>query len=131
MKKNTIKLLGLASALVCLLASADQQDSVITKEKDVMVVNTTSLTRQIRGFKGTTPVKIYIEKNRILKIEALPNRETPKNGAMAQAVLDRYEDMSVKKAARLKVDAVTGATYTSRSLLRNVKVGLDYYKQHR
>ena len=42
------------------------------------VVNTTELTRDIKGFKGITPVKIFIKKNKVVKVEALPNRETLK-----------------------------------------------------
>ena len=131
MKKNTLIILSLAVIAMAVLASAGQADSVITKQADDMVVNTTSLTKNIRGYQGTTPVRIFIQKNKIVKIETLPNRETPKNLAMAKTMLDQFEGKSVKKAAKMQVDAVTGATYTSKSLLKNVKAGLEYYKQHK
>ena len=48
--------------------SAGQQDSPITKENGTDVVNTTTLAKDVEGYNGTVPVKIYIKKNKIEKI---------------------------------------------------------------
>ena len=90
-----------------------------------------SLSKGVRGFKGATPVKIYIKKNKVVKIEALRNRETPAYLNMAKTLLTKYEGKTVKKAASMDVDGVSGATYTSKALKKNVKLGLDYYKSHK
>ena len=58
-----------AAVAVAVLVSAMPGDEVITKDSGKTVVNTTTLTTNVRGFKGTTPVKIYISKNKIVKIE--------------------------------------------------------------
>ena len=42
------------------------------------VINTTTLGKNVQGYIGSTPLKIYIEKNKVVKIEALKNQETPK-----------------------------------------------------
>ncbi len=120
-----------ATAVVAFMISAMPGDEVISKDNDTTIVNTTSLSKGVRGFKGATPVKIYIKKNKVVKIEALRNRETPAYLNMAKTLLAKYEGKTVKKAASMDVDGVSGATYTSKALKKNVKLGLDYYKSHK
>lgn len=123
-------LLG-AVAFMTLTMSLKSDDNVISKEGQSTVINTTSLTKNVRGFKGTTPVKIYVFKNKIQKVVALKNQETPQIFNKAKALLSKYEGKSVTKAAKLNVDAVSGATYSSKALIKNVQAGLDYYKNHK
>ena len=80
---------------------------------------------------GTTPVKIYIQKNKVVKIEALKNHETPKYfQKVKKNLLDKWNGVKVKDAKKMKVDAVTGATYSSKAVIENVQLGLDYYSKH-
>ncbi|EGQ15955.1 hypothetical protein HMPREF9136_0817 [Prevotella dentalis DSM 3688] len=116
---------------VAVLMSAMPADSVITKDTGTDIVNTTSLTKSVRGYKSATPVKIYIKKNRVVKVEALGNQETPKYFDKAKAVLDKYEGKTVTKAQKMEVDAVSGATLSSKALVKNVQEGLKYYKEHK
>ena len=46
-------------------------------------------------------------------------------------LLGKYEGKSVAKAAKMNVDGVTGATYSSNALKKNVQLGLEYYKTHK
>lgn len=131
MKKRTIIASSVAAMALAVLVSGMPDNTVMSKDAGTMVVNTTSLTKNVRGYKGTTPVKIYIKKNKVVKVEALPNRESPKYFAMAKAVLEQFEGKSVTKASKMQVDGVTGATYTSKALVKNVQAGLDYYKEHK
>ncbi len=131
MKKRTIIASSVAAMALAVLVSGMPDNTVMSKDAGTMVVNTTSLTKNVRGYKGTTPVKIYIKKNKVMKVEGLPNRESPKYFAMAKAVLEQFEGKSVTKASKMQVDGVTGATYTSKALVKNVQTGLDYYKEHK
>lgn len=131
MNKKTIIQTAVATLAVTFFISAVPSDGVITKEGSQTVVNTTTLTKDIRGYKGTTPIKIYIEKNRIVKVEALKNNETPKYFAKSKAVLDNYTGKTVTKARKMQVDGVTGATFSSNALIKNVQAGLKYYKEHK
>lgn len=131
MKKRTIIASSVAAMALAVLVSGMPDNTVMSKDAGTMVVNTTSLTKNVRGYKGTTPVKIYIKKNKVMKVEGLPNRESPKYFAMAKAVLEQFEGKSVTKASKMEVDGVTGATYTSKALVKNVQTGLDYYKEHK
>ena len=95
-------------------------------------MNTTSLTKSIKGYLGTTPLKIYITDNKIDKIEALPNQETPKYFAkVKKQLLDKWNGMTVSKAMKAQVDGVTGATLSSDAVKKNVVKGLEYYKKNK
>ena len=122
-------MLGALLAMV-LLMSAIQASETLTKENGTTIVNTKVIGKKIRGFKGLTPLRIHIKGDKIVKVEALPNQETPQYFEQARPLLKKYEGQPVKKALKMKVDAVTGATYSSEALKENVRVGLQYYKEH-
>ena len=117
---------------VLMLTSAKGDDGVMTKENGMYVVNTTTLGKNVVGYVGTTPLKIYIQKDKIVKVEALKNQETPKYNAMIKRkLLPKWEGMKVKDAEKQPVDAVTGATITSDAVKKNVQLGLEYYKKNK
>ena len=104
------------------------QDSPISEEQGMVVVNTTTLCPDVKGYADAVPVKIYIKGGKIEKIKPLHNAETPKFWALIKKeMLPKWEGMDVKKAAKTKIDAVTGATFSSKALLKNVQTGCDYY----
>lgn len=133
MRKVTSRLIfGIAAvAFAATLTSASNNDNIITKEKGMIVVNTTELTRDVKGFKGSTPVKIYIKKNKVVKVETLPNQETPRFFDKVKPLLKYWEGKSVNKAIEDEPDAITGATYSSDAIMKNVQIGLEYYKAHK
>ena len=97
-----------------------------------MEVGLTAYPADVEGYAGTTPVKIYIKGNKIEKIEVLKNQETPKYLAMVKKnLLNAWDGLTVKAAKAKKVDAVTGATFTSEALIENVNKGLDYYQNNK
>lgn len=129
MKKGIITTFSLAlTAVFCM--SAMPGDNVITKEGKTTIINTTTIGKSIEGYNGATPLKIYIEKNKIVKIEALANDETPKYfHRVKKTLLDKWNGMTVKKAVKANVDVVTGATYSSDAVIKNVQKGLKYYME--
>ena len=134
MKKIVIKTFSCCSLIVAvlMLQSWMAGDQTMTKENGMTVINTTTLGKDVQGYIGVTPLKIYIEKNKVVKIEALKNQETPKYFLkVKKALLDKWNGLKVKDAKNLKVDAVTGATYSSDAVIENVKLGLDYYQNHK
>ena len=134
MKKIVIKIFSCCSLIVAalMLQSWMAGDQTMTKENGMTVINTTTLGKDVQGYLDTTPLKIYIEKNKVVKIEALKNQETPKYFLkVKKALLDKWNGLKVKDAKALKVDAVTGATYSSDAVIENVKLGLDYYQNHK
>lgn len=117
--------------VVALMLMSWMADDTMTKENGMTVINTTTLGKDVQGFLGTTPLKIYIQKNKVVKIEALKNQETPKYFVKVKKnLLDKWNGKKVKEAKNMKVDAVTGATYSSNAVIENVKLGLEYYSKH-
>jgi electron transport complex protein RnfG len=113
------------------LMSAGKQDGAITKENGVTVVNTTTIAKDVEGYNGPVPLKIYIKKNKVEKVELLKNQETPKYLVKVKnAILNAWDGLSVKDAKAKKVDGVTGATFTSDAIKENVQKGLEYYQKN-
>lgn len=132
MKKTLLVSMGLGVLSAALLSAAPQGNEVMTKENGTYVVNTTTLGKNVIGYVGATPVKIYIKNNKVEKVEFLKNQETPKYFAkVKKAMLTAWDGMKVKDAAKQKVDGVTGATITSDAIVKNVQLGLEYYQSHK
>lgn len=92
-----------------------------------IIVNTEELGKEIRGFAGPTPVEITVTRGKIEKIEALPNSETP---GFFQRVKDSnlftaLVGMTVEEASEAELDAVSGATYSSKAVIENIRLGLE------
>lgn len=131
MKKKTLFVAVATMLLGFGLMSLRPADDVISKEDGFTVINTTSLSEDVEGYAGTTPLKIYIKKDKIERIEALRNVETPKYFALIKRdLLSKWNGLTVKKAATQQVDVVTGATYSSEAVIENVRRGLDYYQKN-
>ncbi len=110
-----------------------QADNVMKKEKDgTYVINTTTLAQDVEGYNGTTPLEIYIKKNKIVKVVLLKSMETPKyNAKVKKQMIPLYENVKLKKGKKVEIDGVTGATFTSEAVKENVQRGLDYYWKHK
>ena len=108
-------------------------DNVMKKEKDgTYVINTTTLAQDVEGYNGTTPLEIYIKKNKIVKVVLLKSMETPKyNAKVKKQMIPLYENVKLKKGKKVEVDGVTGATFTSEAVKENVQRGLDYDWKHK
>ena len=102
----------------------------MTKKGGVTTINTTTLAQKVEGYNGATPVMITIKKGRVEKVEALQNEETPRYMAKVKkaGLLERWNGKKVKDAIKMDVDVVTGATYSSKAIIENVRAGLKAYK---
>lgn len=81
----------------------------------------------IKGFKGETPLLICFDANqKIMRVTMLPNGETPSYAHRVEAagLLDTWNGMGVDKALSVAPDVVSGATYTSRSVISSMNAAL-------
>jgi electron transport complex protein RnfG len=118
--------------MAVLVSAAPKDDDVMSKQDGMYVVNTTTLGKDVIGYVSPTPLKIYIKKNKVVKIEFLKNQETPKYFArVKKAMLNKWDGLKVADAEKLKVDGVTGATFSSDAVKKNVELGLQYYRKHK
>lgn len=132
MKKMFLGSLALIVLAATLQSAAQKDDEVMTKENGVYVVNTTTLGKDVQGYAGTTPVKVYIKKDKVEKVEFLKNLETPKYFTRVKKALEtKWDGLKVKEAASQKVDGVTGATLSSDAVIKNVQLGLEYYQKNK
>ena len=128
------KLLAMSAvlALAVVLTSGKKNDGVMTKENGTYVVNTTTLGKKVDGYAGPTPLKVYIRKNKIEKIEFLPNQETPKHwNAAKKHMLNKWDGMKVADVVKTEVDGRTGATYSCNAIKENVKLAVEYYQKNK
>ena len=122
MKRNKIKFIGVA----ILLATAP------VALANGGVIYTGKLAKHVKGYNGPTPLKITVEEGKIAKIEAEASKESPRHYRMAQKkVFPQYIGKSVEEAINLKPDGATGATYSSKAIVENIKLGLNNYKKSR
>lgn len=127
------KLLFMCALAVSTASLAQQQkekeEPVMTKEKSVYVINTTTLC-SVKGYKSPTPIKVTIKKDKIEAVEALPNTETPKYFVRINTeMLPKYAGIKFEEYA--KVDGLTGATMSSNAIKENMKAAYEYYKKNK
>ena len=83
------------------------------------------------GYGGNVPLKISVSKDGVVdSIVAEPNAETPDFFDYAKTLFDRWKGKTVDEAMAKKVDAVTGATFSSKAIIGNMNRGLAYAKRH-
>lgn len=105
-------------------------DTVSFSSDGGMVVNTEPLGKDIMGYGGVVPLRIYINKDGVIaKVEALDNAETPDFFNEAATLLHKWEGKNVDEALRMHVDAVSGATFSSKAIIANINRGLQYAKK--
>lgn len=126
-------IIAIAFAAISITASADD---VMKKQADgTYVVNTTTLC-QARGYKNITPLEVYIKSGKVVKIEALKNKETPKYFKKAvDGLFPQFIGLKISKALGIaeapKIDGCTGATMSGKALQQNIKAALAYYKKNK
>ena len=132
--KKLMILAAVAALLVSIgfVSSACGSRSGRIVQADTLVVNTTELCKDVIGYDGPTPLKIYVVKGVVVKVEALPNTETPRffdlvvEGGLLKAVVGK----KVSEAATMPLDAVSGATWSSKAVIENLRAGLKEAAKH-
>ena len=76
MMNAALALVLLATATAGLNAAQKDDNAMIKMADGSYVVNTTTLAKDVKGYRGTTPLKITIKKDKVEKIEALKNTIT-------------------------------------------------------
>ncbi|MBQ6177927.1 MAG: FMN-binding protein [Bacteroidales bacterium] len=130
MRKNVSLIAALFALALCegWIASAQNPEKDPSKTvlgNGTVVINTTTLCKDVDGFMGPTPIEIRIKKDTIIDITPLANEETPGYFNDAVAILKKWIGLTPAKGLQLEVDAVSGATFSSNALIENVRAGLQ------
>lgn len=116
------------------VAESDAQQTVDADNSSAnrphpFTVNTTETCKDIRGFGGAVPVLMEVSaKGRITSIYALPNNETTGffKRVTRAALTDTFVGMSIRQALASDMpDAVSGATYSSKALIANMRKAFE------
>ena len=131
MKKQVLAFAVVALTTASFAFAAVGDDNVMRKQADgTYVVNTTTLAANVRGYKGATPLEVHIKKNKVVKVVALKNNETPQYFAQVTSkMLPNFSGKGISKVG--SVDAVSGATISSKAVKANVEAAVKYYKAHK
>lgn len=89
----------------------------------IMIFNSTEIAKDISGFGGPVPLKMYISEEKVLRIELLSNAETPEflKEVINTGLLSKWDGVRLTDIGSEKVDAVSGATMTSSAIISTVK----------
>ena len=110
-------------------AKALKNDTLEMTPDGAFVVNTKPLAKDVQGYGGPVPLKIHIKDGRVAAVEAEPNAESPDFFNRAKELLNHWQNKSVDEALAEEVDAVSGATFSSKAIIANMQRGLAYAKQ--
>lgn len=129
--KNVKKMMFLAALATLLLSislgsRARGARSARPAPADTLVINTTELCKDVIGYDGPTPLVIKVVNGVVAKVEALPNTESPSyfDRVLQSGLLKSVVGKKVSDAAKMKLDAVSGATYSSEAVIENLRAGL-------
>lgn len=108
--------------------TTDGEQPVLSRRGDTAVINTAQLAPDVRGYGGATPLEVKLLEGRIVAVSPLPNAESPEwFGRLEKAGFwHSWDGLTPAEAAALEVDAVSGATYSSRAVRQNVAAAAQY-----
>lgn len=114
--------------LAVLLSTAASTTPIVKHPDGSVTINTSTLEAE-EGYMGPTPLLIHLDaQERVTRIEALPNSETPAYwGAVMERLSTLWNGLPVQKVLSRQVDAVSGATYSSQGFFSNLEKGINYY----
>ena len=105
-------------------------EPMTTADDGTLVVNTSSLCKDVDGYAGPVPMEINIKDGVITDVKALPNDETPEFFEDARVIIANWRGKTIEEGIQLQVDAVSGATFSSKAIITNIKEGLTYASTH-
>ena len=93
------------------------------------ILYTEEYCKDIVGFNDVIPLEIYIVDGKISYISILQNKETP--GFLRKVtnagLVEKFYGLTPKEVAKLEIDAVSGATYSSNAIIKSVKTRMAIY----
>lgn len=103
-------------------------DTISKLPDGTFVINTAPISKNIVGYRGRLPLKIYLKDGVVQKVETYDNKETPRFYERAAVVLEAWNGKSVDEALEMDVETVSGATVTSSAIIKGAKRGFKYYQ---
>lgn len=127
------KLFGidLSSADAAQLTAESSNDTLSIQPDGAVIISTKMIAKDVQGYAGPVPLSLYISKAGVVdSIVPQPNAETPSFFDRATSILSLWQGKTIDEAITTEVDAVSGATFSSKALIASVERGLAVAKQH-
>lgn len=126
LKTISLSVISVLMVMTAFAAYPQKKGNVAKKSSPkTVVVNTTDICPDVIGFAGPTPVEITVTDGKITSVKPLPNDETPGyfRKLTTSNFFKNWDGLTLKQAVDKKVDAISGATYSSRAIIENVRKG--------
>ncbi len=91
-----------------------------------VIINTTNLGKDIYGYGGRVPLEITLKNGIVTNVKALKNSETSDFFSEASQLLSKWNGKTPEEALKMKTDGISGATFSSRAIIGNMKVAMQY-----
>lgn len=113
------------------MTAASCSDPNMHKNSDgSFTIVTTELCKDIRGYNGRVPAEVTIKDGVIQDVKILENKETPSYlERVEREMLPKFRGINLSEIS--SVDAVSGATFTSRALRKNLEAAAKYYEERK
>ncbi len=118
-------------AVAILMSAASCSDPNMHKNSNgSYTIVTTELCKDIRGYNGRVPAEVTIKDGVIQDVKILENKETPSYLEKVEIeMLPKFRGINLSEIP--SIDAVSGATFTSRALSKNVEAAAEYYEERK
>lgn len=118
-------------AFFSFILTSCENDKAVTKLSDGTKIINSSTLIETKGYQSKTPVEVYVKDVTVLKVVTLPNTETPSYfRRISTYLIPLYENKSIEEALEisknLHVDGCSGATYSARSVQKNINAALEH-----
>jgi uncharacterized protein with FMN-binding domain len=128
------KVIGYELATKSAIAKTMKSDTIPTVRTngDTIIINTAYIGKDIKGYGGTTPLEVSIVNEKIVKVKAMKNSETPEFFDIAfSGIKDKWTNKTLAEASNMKIDAVSGATFSSRAIIGNVNKAIAHAQNNK
>ena len=84
-----------------------------------------------KGFNDVIPLEINVVDGKIASINILDNKETPRflDKVKNAGLVENFYGLTPQEAIDLDIDAVSGATYSSKAIIKSVKTRMAIYEK--
>lgn len=106
-------------------------DTLSIQPDGSIIISTKPIAKDVHGYGGPVPLSIYLSRNGVVdSIVPQANAESPGFFARVLPILSQWQGKTIDEAMRTEVDAVSGATFSSKAVITNVERGLAFAMQH-
>ena len=118
--KNIMTLILILAMFSLAVTGCEASPKTVTTPAKIYSAGVKTEQVDVKGKMGNIKIQVAVEDNKILDVRLLENSETPSHASKAMEQIPR----EIIKKQSLDIDAVTGATVTSKAILKGTAEAL-------